>query len=112
MSKAEEMAVILKAGDASDPAATGGHWYVVESKFVFKWLAYVAMKEKMVEGVNERPYKINNTKLLGVQEQTKMLYWKEGMKCASARNPGDYRLVNYQTWKKFCNLYPGEGGRV
>ncbi|GMI27164.1 hypothetical protein TrCOL_g7335 [Triparma columacea] len=112
LTKAEEMAIILKAGEASDPATTGGRWYVVESNFVYKWLAYVALKENAVEGVCERPRAIDNTVLLGVQETTKLFYLKEDKKCASDRHPGDYRLVNQQTWKKFCSLYPGSGPAV
>ncbi|GMH74088.1 hypothetical protein TrRE_jg5615, partial [Triparma retinervis] len=112
LTKAEEMAIILKAGEASDPAVEGGRWYIVESKFVYNWLAYVALKEKIVEGTSERPRCIDNTTLLGVQETTKLFYLKEDKKCASDRHPGDYRLVNQQTWKKFCSLYPGSGPAV
>ncbi|GMH87419.1 hypothetical protein TL16_g10852 [Triparma laevis f. inornata] len=106
MTKADEASSIMKAGDSDTSPYT---WYIVPSKFIHYWLAYTSVKETMVEGVSERPKKLDNTMLLGVQKDTKMWYLKEGIKLASDEYAGDYRLVNKQTYMKFCEMYPGSG---
>ena len=111
ITKAEEAAIILKAGemDALRPPKV---WYVVNSKFVTDWLTYIAVKEKMVNGVSERPKKIDNMPLLDVQPETQLFFVREHVKCANDSDPGDYRLVNPATYSKFSSLYPGSGPAI
>ena len=72
----------------------------MSSSFIHDWLAYTTLKEQVVDGVSERPTKLDNRPFLGVQEKTKMFYLKEGLVLASDDAPGDFRLVNKQTYMK------------
>ncbi|GMH64665.1 hypothetical protein TrST_g10103 [Triparma strigata] len=109
LTKTEEATAIMKASNSDTSPC---RWYVVPSKFIHDWLAYTSLKEAMVDGVTERPKKLDNTMLLGVQKDTKFWYLKEGIKLASDEDPGDYRLINSQTYTKFCELYPGSGPTI
>eukprot|EP00518_Triparma_eleuthera_P008634 CAMPEP_0182468142 /NCGR_PEP_ID=MMETSP1319-20130603/15018_1 /TAXON_ID=172717 /ORGANISM="Bolidomonas pacifica, Strain RCC208" /LENGTH=663 /DNA_ID=CAMNT_0024668309 /DNA_START=158 /DNA_END=2146 /DNA_ORIENTATION=+ len=109
LTKADEVLEITRAGNANKSPSW---WYVVPSSFIRDWLAYTCVKDNIVEGVSERPVKLDNTAFLGVQEKSQLYYLKEGLLLASDDAEGDFRLVNRQTYLKFCEMYPGSGPMI
>lgn len=122
--------MILKASSAEDKSS---RWYVVPSKFVHDWLAYVDAKKKEKKEEEEaetkgggklhaeedeepeiqpRPEKLDNSPLLEADETTKLWRVKLNIRKANDKYPGDYRLINKQTYEAFCDLYPGSGPTI
>ena len=126
VSPLDELQTLLKASAADEKP---GRWYIVPASFVHDWLAYVDAKKKHSktektaaelmlaeeepqEDSKPRPTKLDNSSLLEAEATTQLWRVKIGLRKASDRHPGDYRLVNRQTYEAYCDLYPGSGPTI